>query len=48
VADDRRIIGMVSIGDLVRWTAEENTHQIEDGIHLIADLNDYVTGRYPG
>jgi CBS domain-containing protein len=48
VANDRRIIGLVSIGDLVRWTAEEHTHQIEDGNHLIADLNDYVSGRYPG
>jgi CBS domain-containing protein len=48
VADDRRIIGLVSIGDLVRWTAEENTHQIEDGNHMIAALNDYVRGRYPG
>ncbi len=48
VADDGRIIGMVSIGDLVRWTTEDNTHQIEDGNHLIADLHDYVAGRYPG
>src|ERR1700722_1780355 len=33
VADDGRIIGMVSIGDLVRWTTEANTQQIEDGNH---------------
>ena len=48
VADHGRIIGMVSIGDLVRWTTEENIHRIEDSNHLIDDLNDYITGRYPG
>jgi signal-transduction protein with cAMP-binding, CBS, and nucleotidyltransferase domain len=48
VADGPRIIGMVSIGDLVRWTAEESSHQIEDGRHQIGALTDYVVGRYPG
>jgi len=48
VADRGRIIGLVSIGDLVRWTAEESTRLIEDGQHQIGDLCDYVAGRYPG
>jgi CBS domain-containing protein len=48
VADHGRIIGLVSIGDLVRWTTEESALQIADGKHQIDDLNDYVTGRYPG
>jgi len=48
VADRGRILGLVSIGDLVRWTTEANAQLIEDGNHLIADLNDYVSGRYPG
>jgi CBS domain-containing protein len=48
VADHGRLIGLISIGDLVRWTTEDNTHQIADGHHQIEDLTDYVTGRYPG
>jgi CBS domain-containing protein len=38
---DRRVIGLVSIGDLVRWTLEENTVEIDH-------LRGYVEGRYPG
>jgi CBS domain-containing protein len=38
---DRRVIGVVSIGDLVRWTLEENTVEIDH-------LRGYVEGRYPG
>jgi CBS domain-containing protein len=41
VVDGRRLIGVVSIGDLVRWTLREREHAIEQ-------LQDYVTGRYPG
>jgi CBS domain-containing protein len=48
VADGSQIVGMVSIGDLVRWTAEESSHLIEQGQHQIGDLHDYVAGRYPG
>ena len=48
VTDHGRIIGLISIGDLVRWTTEDSTHQIADGKHRIDDLTDYVTGRYPG
>jgi len=41
VVRDRRVIGLVSIGDLVRWTLEENTVEIDH-------LRGYVEGRYPG
>ena len=41
VALDRHVIGLVSIGDLVRWTLEENTVEIDH-------LRGYVEGRYPG
>ena len=41
VVEGRRIVGVVSIGDLVRWTIEEREHEI-------AELHEYVTGRYPG
>jgi CBS domain-containing protein len=36
-----RVIGIVSIGDVVRWASDEQTHEIQM-------LNDYVMGRYPG
>jgi len=48
VVDRGRIIGLVSIGDLVRWTAEESVHAIEDGQHQVFELTEYVAGRYPG
>ncbi len=41
VVEGRRTVGVVSIGDLVRWTIEEREHEI-------AELHGYVTGRYPG
>jgi CBS domain-containing protein len=41
VVEGRRIVGVVSIGDLVRWTIDEREHEI-------AELHEYVTGRYPG
>ena len=37
----RRVVGLVSIGDLVRWTIEERKTEI-------TQLRDYVMGRYPG
>jgi CBS domain-containing protein len=37
----RRIVGVVSIGDMVRCTLEDREHEI-------AELHEYVTGRYPG
>jgi CBS domain-containing protein len=41
VAEGRRIVGLVSIGDLVRWTLHDREAEI-------ANLQDYVSGRYPG
>ncbi len=41
VLSGRRIVGVVSIGDLVRWT-------IADREHTVQELNEYVSGRYPG
>jgi CBS domain-containing protein len=41
VVEDRRLVGLVSIGDLVRWSLHDREVQIQQ-------LNDYVSGRYPG
>lgn len=41
VVEGGRLRGLVSIGDLVRWT-------LDDREHFIDELQDYVTGRYPG
>jgi CBS domain-containing protein len=41
IVDEGRVVGVVSIGDLVSWiiTSQDNTiHQLED----------YITGKYPG
>lgn len=41
VVEDGRIIGLVSIGDLVKHLCMERSHEIKN-------LNDYIQGRYPG
>lgn len=41
IVDGRRVIGLVSIGDLVRWNLRDREYAIEQ-------LQEYVTGRYPG
>jgi len=41
VTDGRRIAGVVSMGDLVRWA-------VTDRDRLIEELQEYVAGRYPG
>lgn len=41
VVDGRLVVGLVSIGDLVRWTLRDRQYAIEQ-------LQDYVTGKYPG
>jgi|HubBroStandDraft_1064217.scaffolds.fasta_scaffold294444_2 CBS domain-containing protein len=37
----RQVDGIVSMGDLVRWTMREREH-------AVAQLTEYVTGKYPG
>jgi CBS domain-containing protein len=41
VVDGRKVVGVVSIGDLVRWTIRDREQSIEQ-------LREYVTGKYPG
>lgn len=41
VIDKGRMIGIVSIGDLVKHLCQERSHEIKN-------LTDYITGRYPG
>jgi CBS domain-containing protein len=41
VVDNERLVGVVSIGDLVNWMISAQTETIDH-------LNSYVTGRYPG
>jgi len=41
VMDDEKIVGMVSIGDLVNWV-------ISAQAQLIESLHEYIAGRYPG
>jgi CBS domain-containing protein len=41
VVDDDSIVGMVSIGDVVRWASRSQEYQIRT-------LEDYICGRYPG
>jgi CBS domain-containing protein len=41
VVTDGKIVGLVSIGDLVRWASQSQEYEIRM-------LHDYVEGRYPG
>jgi CBS domain-containing protein len=41
MGDDNSVVGLVSLGDLVKWIISGQAHQIEE-------LEGYITGKYPG
>jgi len=41
VIENDRVVGLISIGDLVRWIISEQDHHIRH-------LESYITGSYPG
>jgi len=41
VVDDDRLVGLISIGDLVSWVMSSQRHTIEQ-------LQGYISGDYPG
>jgi CBS domain-containing protein len=41
VVEDERVVGLVSIGDLVNWVIRAQDF-------AIGQLQDYITGKYPG
>lgn len=41
VVDDNKLIGLISMGDLVRWAMESQNH-------TILQLQGYIAGDYPG
>ncbi len=41
LGDDEKVVGVVSLGDLVKWI-------VSDQAQTIHELEGYITGRYPG
>jgi len=41
IVENERILGIVSIGDIVKWIIDEQEHMIEE-------LNQYISSGYPG
>jgi CBS domain-containing protein len=41
MGENNTVIGVVSLGDLVKWVIDGQAHHIEE-------LEGYITGRYPG
>ena len=41
VVDEERLVGLISMGDLVTWVMQSQSHTIEQ-------LQGYITGDYPG
>ena len=41
VVDDERLVGLISMGDLVNWVMQSQRHTIEQ-------LQGYISGDYPG
>lgn len=48
VVEDGRLAGMISIGDLIRWTVRDQRHTIDDLVSYIEGEYPYPKGTGPG